>query len=176
MQHMLFIVIAFAALVACVHGQDSNNAADATSTTTSGSEHEHLLAFVGRWELTVEGASEKGVAEIKSILGGRFITEDVKIPFGEFDMEWHGVLGYDRVKKQYTGVWFDNMNNTTRADTGEADETGRIISFRGKHAGNAKFLWRISRDGENAMTIEMFQVDEDGQETPVMNVVGTRKK
>jgi hypothetical protein len=136
----------------------------------------NLKAFVGTWELTVEGVKEKGTAEIKSILGGRFITEDVKVPFGGISMEWHGVLGYDRAKKQYTGVWFDNMSNTTRSDTGEADRTGRILSFRGEHAGNAKFLWRISNDGQKAMTIEMFTVAPDGKETLVMKVRGEKLK
>lgn len=141
-----------------------------------GQEHANLQAFVGTWELSVEGVKEKGSAEIKSILGGRFITEDVKVPFGGFTMEWHGVLGYDRAKKQYTGVWFDNMANTTESGTGEADKTGRVLSFRGEHAGGGKFLWRISNDGQKAMTIEMFQVAGDGKETPVMKVRGERKK
>lgn len=172
MQHLLLTVIAFATLSTCVRGQDSNGDSD---TTKPGPEHAHLMAFVGTWELTVDGIQEKGSAEIKPILGGRFIAEDVKISFGDFDMHWHGVMGYDRVKKQYTGVWFDNMNNITQSSSGEADKTGRTITFRGEHAGNARFLWRISNDGENTMNIEMFQVAEDGNETPVMNVLGKKQ-
>ena len=141
-----------------------------------GPEHANLKAFVGTWELTVEGVKEKGSAQIKSILGGRFITEDVKVPFGSLSMEWHGVLSYDRVKKQYTGIWFDNMGNTTRSSSCEVDKTGRIFSFRGEHAGNAKFLWRIANDGIRAMTIEMFQVAKDGKETLVMKVRGEKQK
>ena len=141
-----------------------------------GPELANLQAFVGTWDLTVEGVKEKGSAEIKSILGGRFLTEDVKLPFGSINMEWHGVLSYDRVKKQYTGVWFDNMGNTTQSGSGEADKTGRVLSFRGEHAGNAKFLWRISNDGMKAMTIEMFAVAKDGKETLVMKVRGEKQK
>lgn len=173
MQQLIFTAIAFATIVRFVHGQDMN---DNTDMTKPGPEHTNLMAFVGTWELTVEGVEKKGSAEIKSILGGRFITEDIKLSFGDFDMDWHGVLGYDRVKKQYTGVWFDNMNNTTQSRSGDADGSGRIISFRGEHAGNAKFLWRISNDGERTMTIEMFQVADDGKETSVMRVIGEKKK
>ena len=173
MQQLILTVIAFATIITCVHGQDSNDDPD---TTKPGPEHKNLIAFVGTWELTVQGIQKKGSAEIKPILGGRFITEDVKIPFGDFDMDWHGVIGYDRVKKQYTGVWFDNMNNTTQSSTGEADKTGRTITFRGEHAGNARFLWRISNDGEKTMSIEMFQVAQDGKETPVLKVLGKKKK
>jgi hypothetical protein len=162
MLRLLFTVIACVTILASAGGQDPDKA------TEPRPELANLKAFVGTWELTVEGVEEKGSAEVKSILGGRFISEDVRVPFGAFDMEWHGVLGYDLIKEQYTGVWFDNTANTTKSDTGEADETGRILSFRGEHVGNAKFLWRISTDGKKAMTIEMFDVAKDGKETLVM--------
>jgi hypothetical protein len=173
MRPLLFTTIAYATVIAGVHGQDPKESVKANEP---GTEHENLKAFVGTWELTVEGVKGKGSAEIKSILGGRFITEDVKVPLGGFSMEWHGVLGYDRVKKQYTGVWFDNLANTTESGSGEADKTGRILSFRGEHAGKAKFLWRISNDGKKAMTIEMFEVAKDGKETLVMKVRGEKQK
>jgi len=168
MQRLLFTVITGVTIIASAGWQDPME--------TTEPELANLKAFVGMWELTVESVKEKGSAEIKSILGGRFITEDVKVPFGNFNMEWHGVLGYDRVTKQYTGVWFDNMANTTKSDSGEADKTGRILSFRGEHVGNAKFLWRISNDGKKAMTIEMFEVAKDGKETLVMKVHGEKQK
>jgi hypothetical protein len=173
MHRLLFTAIAFATIIASANGQDPK---DSVKAGEPGPEYANLKAFVGTWELTVEGVKERGSAEIKSILGGRFITEDVKVPFGGFSMEWHGVMSYDRAKKQYTGVWFDNMGNTTKSDTGEADKTGRIISFRGQHAGRAKFLWRISNDGMKAMTIEMFGVAQDGKETLVMKVRGEKQK
>lgn len=177
MPRLLFTAIAYATIIARVDGQDPK---DSVKASEPGPEHANLKAFVGAWELTVEGVKGKGSAEIKSILGGRFITEDVKVPFGNFNMEWHGVLGYDRVKKHYTGVWFDNMANTTESGSGEADKTGRILSFRGEHVdprgGKAKFLWRISNDGMKAMTIEMFEVAQDGKETLAMKVRGEKQK
>lgn len=172
MQRLVFTAIASAIIIASVQGQDPH---DAIKAREPGAEHANLMAFVGAWELTVEGGKQKGAAEIKSILGGRFITEDVKLPFGDFDMDWHGVIGYDRLTKQYTGFWFDNMNNITQSDSGKADETGRVLSFRGKHAGEAKFLWRISNDGKKAMTIEMFAVGNDGKESLAMKVRGEKK-
>ena len=173
MQPLLFTAIAYATIIVSFGGQDLKDPVKASDT---GPEHANLKAFAGTWELTIDGVKEKGSAEIKSILGGRFITEDVKLPFGNFNMDWHGVIGYDHVKKQYTGVWFDNMSNTTKSDSGEADKTGRILSFRGEHVGKAKFLWRISNDGKKAMTIEMFEVAKDGKETLVMKVRGEKQK
>lgn len=172
MSRMFFTAFACLTIIANVGGQESNHSAKHSEQKP---DLAHLKPFVGVWELTVEGVKEKGTAEIKSILGGRFITEDVKLTLGELKMDWHGVYGYDRANKQYTGVWFDNMANTTRSDSCLADETGRIITFRGTHAGSSKFLWRLSHDGKNAMTIEMFDVAKDGKETSVMKVRGEKR-
>lgn len=171
MRPLLITAIAFATVPAGLHGQDSKD----TQAAEPGPGLAHLKPFVGTWELTVEGVKEKGSAEIKSILGGKFVTEDVKLSFGGIPMEWHGVYGFDRAKKQYTGLWFDNMANTTRSDSGEVDKTGRVLTFRGEHAGNAKYLWRLSHDGKKAMTIEMFDVAKDGKESLVMKVSGEKK-
>jgi hypothetical protein len=172
MHRLLITAIASAALITAANGQDVKD----LKAGELGAEYANLKAFVGTWELTAEGVKEKGKAEIRSILGGRFITEDVSVPFGGFQMEWHGVLSYDRVKKQYTGIWFDNLGNTTKSVSGEADQAGGVISFRGEHAGNARFLWRISTDGTKTMTIEMFSVAKDGKETRVMKVRGEKQK
>lgn len=177
MPRLLFTTIALATIIASVDGQEPKVPDKANEP---GPELTHLKAFVGTWELTVEGVKEKGTAEIKTILGGRFITEDVTLPFGDFNMEWHGVYGYDRVKKQYTGVWFDNMAITTESDSSEADNTGRVLTFRGEHVapggGKARFLWRLSNDGTKSMTIEMFEVAKDGKETLAMKVRGEKQK
>lgn len=173
MHRLLFTLIACVTFAAGAYAQEP---IDPHQANVPGPEHANLEAFVGTWELTVDGVQEKGSAEIKSILGGRFITEDVYLPFGAFTMEWHGVIGYGRGKEQYTGVWFDNAGNTTRSDSGEADETGRVLSFRGEHGADATFLWRVSTDGKAAMTIEMFDVAKDGKETPVMKVRGEKRE
>lgn len=172
MQRILFTFIAGATVMSTTCGQES---AESGTTVNLTPEQKNLSAFVGTWELAVEGVDERGVAEIRPILGGRFITEDVSIPFGDFDMEWHGVIGHNDRTQQYTGVWFDNANNTTRSSSGESNETGRIITFRGQQAGHGQFIWRISNDGRKTMTIEMFQVSGDGKESLVMKVSGTKQ-
>jgi len=160
-------------------GGFSGRGDDNMKTTEPGPEHEPLKAFAGTWELTVDGVKEKGSAEFKTILGGRFLIEDTKLPFGDFTMEWHGVYGYDRTKKQYTGIWVDNANNTTVSSTGEADKTGRAFTFRGEQqnpgGGKSKFIWRLSHDSRKALTIEMFEVSKEGKESLSMTVTGAKK-
>lgn len=154
-----------------VFAQDSGRTPQEFNLTP---QQRNLSAFVGSWELSIDGVDKKGRAEIKPILAGRFITEDVILPFGDFDMEWHSVIGHNEGSGQYTGVWFDNANNTTHSSSGEANESGRIITFRGEQAGHGKFIWRISTDGIKTMAIEMYQLGDDGTETQAMKVTGTK--
>ena len=53
MQRVLFTVIAYAAIIACVDGQDPKDPVKASDT---GPEHANLKAFAGTWELTIDGA------------------------------------------------------------------------------------------------------------------------
>lgn len=151
--------------------QDSSKPGNSVKLTP---EQQNLAAFVGNWELSVEGETKKGHATIKSILGGRFITEDVKITVGEISMEWHGVLGYNKGKKQYTGIWFDNANNITKSESGKSNSSGRSISFRGTHAGKRKFIWNIANDGQKKMTIKMYQLTSSGEKNLVLNISGKK--
>jgi len=144
-----------------------------------GPEHERLKPLIGAWTLTLEGGKKEGRAEYKSILGGRFVTEGVRLPFGEaITFKWLGIYGYDRYKKKYTAVWVDNFDTTTESGEGDADATGKIITFRGEHhdpriGKTAPFRWRLTVDGEK-LTIEMFEVDAAGKEKLALSVKGTR--
>jgi hypothetical protein len=142
-----------------------------------GPEHERLLALAGKWTLTMDGVKETGTAEYKPILGGRFVAEEVKLPFGEFSFEWVGIYGYDKQRKKYTAVWVDNMDTTTEIGEGECDAAGKVITLKGEHADPrtgkaAKFTWRISRDGDK-LTIEMF---EGGSEKASLTVRGRKNQ
>ncbi len=146
-----------------------------------GPEHERLKEFVGKWDLTMEGGPGKGTAEFKSIFGGRFLTEESKLPFGNFSMEWMGIYGYDTHKKKYTAAWVDNMDTTTEIGEAEAEPTGNTLNFRGEHRDPrtgkpAKFIWRLTRTGDSKLTIEMFDVDAAGKEQKAMTIHGEKSK
>jgi hypothetical protein len=117
----------------------------------------------------------------KSVLGGRFVTEEVKLPFGGFTFEWLGVYGYDRQKRKYTAVWVDNMDTTTESGEGEMDAAGKVLTLKGQHTDPrtgkpAAFVWRIARDGDAKITIEMCEVDAAGREKSVLRVRGEKAK
>jgi hypothetical protein len=69
----------------------------------------------------------------------------------------------------------------TSTETGEADPTadGKILRFRGEHhdprtGKPAKFIWQLSRDGDEKISIEMFDIDADGKEKKVMSLRGSK--
>jgi hypothetical protein len=152
---------------------------DFDSAGKPGKEHERLMALVGKWELTVEGSPVKGTAEFKSILGGRFVTEEVKVPFGgPVNFEWLGIYGYDKKLKKYTAAWVDNMDTST--ETGVGDVEGKLISFKGKHLDprtnkEESFIWKHGLDGDK-LIVEMYEVDAKGKETKGFAMRGEKAK
>jgi hypothetical protein len=156
-------LIAVASLVR-TQGKAQDRADDFAKLGQPGPEHEKLKALLGTWELTMPGAGSgaKGTAVYKSLYGGRFITEEAKMPFGEKTMEWLGIYGYDKNKKKYTAVWVDNMDTTTESAAADADPTGTVFRFRGEHldprSGKlAKYSWRISLGKDDSLQTTMFE-------------------
>jgi hypothetical protein len=176
-----FGLMALLILISRVDGQDrpSTNPPDFAKRGAPAAEHERLKKLVGAWTLTTAGAKEKGRAEYKSILGGRFVTEEVKLPFGGFTMEWLGIYGYDKEKKQYTAVWVDNMDTTTETARGEAGADGKVLTFRGEHTDPRSekptaYVYRITRDGDSKITIEMIEGSRDDKEGTAFVIRGEK--
>jgi len=147
----------------------------------SGPEHECLHALVGTWTLTTDGGTGKGSAEFKKIFGGRFVTEEVKLPLGGITLEWLGVYGYDRQKKKFTAFWVDNLDTSTESGEGDMDVAGKVLTLKGQHmdprTGKPEpFVWRITREGDAKIVIEMLGVDRAGKEPTIMTVRGEKVK
>jgi hypothetical protein len=178
---MALVITAIFVLISRVDGQDrpSGGLSDFAKRGAPAPEHERLQRLVGKWTLTAGGAKEKGTAEYRSILGGRFVTEEIKVPVGRFTMEWLGVYGYDKQKKQYTAVWVDNMDTTTEIAQGEAGADGKVLTFRGEHTDPhtgqpASYVYRITRDGDAKITIETIEVGRDGKEGAAFVIRGEK--
>jgi hypothetical protein len=127
-------------------------------------------------------AGQLGTAVYKPILGGRFVTEEVKLPFGGINFEWFGIYVYDKKKKKkYTAVWVDNFDTTIESGEGEIDAAGKAITFKGEHldprtSKPAAFKWRIARDNDTSLSITMYEFDAAGKEKVAFMVKGTGSK
>jgi Protein of unknown function (DUF1579) len=176
--HIVFAVLVLALFASRGAAQDPK---DFARLTQPGPEHERLHALVGKWTLTMDGGMAKGTAEFKKVLGGRFVTEEAKLPLGGVTLEWLGVYGFDKQKKKYTAFWVDSLDTTTESGEGDMDAAGKVLSLRGQHldprSGKPeRFVWRISRDGDAKIVIEMLGVDKAGKEQVIMTVRGEKAK
>lgn len=160
--------------------------ADWMKGAAPGEPHQRLAALAGRWNLVLKNretpdgnwVESKGAAEYRSVLGGRYVLEEVKTELYGMPFEWVGILGYDNVKKKYTAVWADNFGTQTDFAEGDADAAGKTITFQGEEnipgGGKMKYQWIIRLEGKDKLVIEMMVPGPDGKEFKTMEITGTR--
>ncbi|QDU77629.1 hypothetical protein Pan97_47010 [Bremerella volcania] len=104
-----------------------------------GKPHEHLQAMVGKYKTIsnwiVPGENEEsvdeGTAEFKSILGGRFVTQQFKSTYNGEPMEGFGILGYDNAEQKFVGIWIDNMSTHILHTEGKLDDKTGVMTETG---------------------------------------------
>lgn len=104
-----------------------------------GKPHEHLQAMVGKYKTTsswvVPGKEEEsvdeGTAEFKSILGGRFVTQEFASSYAGQPMQGFGILGYDNAQQKFVGIWIDNMSTHLLHTEGQLDEKTGVMTDKG---------------------------------------------
>lgn len=103
-----------------------------TAAMTPGPEHAAMADMVGTWKTTMkmwwdpsaEPMTSTGTSEITWLMEGRYVQEDLR---GEImGMPYHGhmIMGYDNIRKQYTGIWCDNMGTGISTSRGRMTEDG----------------------------------------------------
>jgi hypothetical protein len=105
-----------------------------------GPEHERFKNMVGAWDVEskmwfapgMDPVESKGSAEIRLILGGRYIEQKYECPFMGQPYQGLGFEGYDRVKKKYVTIWMDSMGTGIFYSEGTVDETGKVTTYIGK--------------------------------------------
>lgn len=148
---------------------------------TPGEHHRRLQLLVGKWNLEVtasDASPSKGSAEYEEILGGRFVTEHVKVVLGDQPFEWYGTYGYDNAKQKYTAVWMDNMG--TGMDFAEGNNEGDVIQLRGERqetpAERVRYKWIIRVRDRDTVSMEMIDIPDTGKDQPQMTIHMKRAK
>lgn len=103
-----------------------------------GKHHQKLGYFVGSWN-TITKVWEsgpysdpvvfKGESVTRWILDKRFILKESKGIFMKKKWEGFGITGYDNFKKQYVGIWTDNMNTFIIPIYGNFEPEGNRFVF-----------------------------------------------
>jgi len=155
---------------------------------TPGAVHQMISASDGVWQtytsLWLEPAKEpvksSGTCTMKMILGGRYQESRFNGNFMGMPMEGIGTLAYDNAKETFYSTWIDNMGTGIMNMEGKWDEPSKTIRFVGKSydpmLGKDVVMKENLRFADsNHQFLEMFMVDDGGNEMKTMEIIFTRK-
>jgi hypothetical protein len=152
--------------------------------------HQKLSTLAGNWTINVKhwhdpaSAPEisSGTAEMKWVLGNRFLEMHVVSEAMGQPFEGMGVLGYDNFRKQYVTGWVDSMNTAVFTSKGSVDATGKVFTFTGtcddimtgrRDVNHRAVMTIVSND---KITEEMFAPGADGKEFKAMEITYERSR
>jgi hypothetical protein len=157
-----------------------------------GKEHAEMAKLAGAWnqESThwmhpgAEPTTSTSVAKFEPILGGRYMIEHVTGQnefMGEVhDFEGIAILGFDNLKQKHVFAWIDNMGTMIMTGEGDADETGKVITYysempnpMGGGTMQIKSVSKIISDDETVYS--MHEKQPDGSWFKNFQIVSTRK-
>jgi hypothetical protein len=104
-----------------------------------GPEHQQLAKLVGKWsavnKMWMDPAGppmeSAGVVEYVSVMDGRYLHGVYRGTVMGMPFEGMSVDGYDRYKKQYFSLWFDNMGTGFIDLRGTCSADGKTMSLKG---------------------------------------------
>ncbi len=156
---------------------------------TPGEEHKQLAKRAGQWNFQGKmweypGTPVQefdGTSTIKSVMGGRYLFEEVKSEVMGEEFLGFGIGGFDNLTKQYVGTWLDNMGTGIIRMKGTASEDGKVINYTGEHPDLMEGRYKTVRSVETItdddnFVIVMYNTTPDGQEFMMMEMTYTRTK
>ncbi len=104
-----------------------------------GDKHAWMKRCEGTWKTEVkswyapgEPAVSHGTAEMKMILGGRYLEQRFKGSMMDQPYEGVGLQGYDNGKQKFWSTWSDDMSTGVLVSEGTLDESGKVLTFTAK--------------------------------------------
>ena len=158
---------------------------------TPGEAHKILDNFVGSWETEsstwMDGPGKppsvtKGTAEVKWVLDGRFVQQEMTGEMMGATMNGVGFSGYDNFKKKYTSFWIDNTGTAMFTSEGTLDKDGKVLTYDGRMDEPAtgekdkkvRYIDTIVDHDKHVFAI--LDLSIPGQDKKVVEIVYTRKK
>ena len=152
--------------------------------------HKALEPFAGNWDLVIKSwmdpaappMESKGTSESKWILGGRYLQETVASEMMGSPFNGFGLTGYDLMKKEYVGIWMDDMTTCPMLSHGQADAARKVFTSEGTYPDvmqnmkEVKYRMVAKIVSPDSHVMEMFMVGDDGKEIKNMEITYTRKK
>lgn len=154
---------------------------------TPGEPHKLFASLAGSWTTKTKSWMEPGkppmestgTAEMKMLLGGRFLQQDFTGDMMGQPYTGIGINAYDNLRKRYVSTWIDTMGTGIFLMEGPASADGKTITLRGQHdePGGGRMthraVWKIL--DRNTQTFDMYGAHHLGKEMKVMEITYTRK-
>lgn len=161
------------------------------ATMQPGIYHKRLETFVGEWDVTVKmwmggpGApaqESRGDASAHWLFDGKWLAEDFKGTMMGMPFRGFSLTGYDNFRREYVGIWVDDMGTSMAKMSGRLDQTGKVLTMYGEMdepmwnemGKQVKYVNRIV--DENHHVFELHDLAIGGENTMVMEITYTRKK
>lgn len=149
-----------------------------------GKEHAHLKRLAGHWKCEVTSyfpdpakpTKTKGVAVIRSVMGGRFIQQSFRTTMDGKPFTGMGISGYDKLQKKYVGSWIDNGGTAIMPSSGTYDVKTQTLTESATSAtpfGEMKMKMVSKYLSNDKFTFTMSVVAEQGEQK-MMEIVYTR--
>jgi hypothetical protein len=152
-----------------------------------GEPHKLLASLAGSWTTKTKEWMEPGkppmestgTVEMKMLLDGRFLQQELTGNMMGQPYIGIGLLGYDNLRKRYVTTWIDSMGTGIFMMEGTASADGRTITLKGQHAmpdgGHMthRAVWKIVDD--KTQTFDMYGAYGHDKETKGMEIIYTRK-
>lgn len=157
---------------------------------TPGAPHKIFNQLVGHWKYTskfwekadVKPEESSGTSNIKVILGGRFLQNEVKGKSMGMNFQGMGLTGYNNIKEKYETIWIDNMATGMMKGEGTYDDSTQTLKDSGvascpmtkKKEREYRTEWKIIDKNNTVFT--MWGPDEDDNEFKQMEMVLKKAK
>jgi hypothetical protein len=155
---------------------------------TPGPEHQQLVKMVGKWKLQATAWMAPGAppmkseatAEFKTILGGRYLEEEVHGAMGGQPFEGHGFQGFDNVTRTRFGFWMDGMTTGPTLLKGKCAAAAKTCTMKGKVSDalagkEVPVSSTTTIKDDNNFTFEMTGPGPDGKQFKTLEIVYTRQ-
>ena len=149
--------------------------------------HKQLESLAGTWTTQTKEWMEPGKppteaagsADMKMLLGGRFLQQDFTGEMMGQPYTGMGITGYDNLRKKYVSIWLDTMSTGSFVMEGTGSADGKTITLKGQHAEPGgghmthRAIWKIVDN--NTQTFDMYGAHQGGKEMKEMEITYTRK-
>lgn len=154
---------------------------------TPGEQHKLFASLAGSWTTKTKEWMEPGkppmestgTAEMKMLLGGRFLQQEYNGQMHGQSYTGIGISAYDNLLKRYVSTWMDTMSTGIFSMEGTASADGKTITLNGKHVEPGggymthRAIWKIIN--KDAQEFVMYGTHHGGKEMKMMEILYTRK-